>query len=64
MIVEYSGSKKEEREVKSLCIFYRLELSMSEGSLLCPKHGFKNWTKLVDPTGLTGNRLLIRPSYD
>ena len=64
MIVEYSGSKKEEREVESFCIFYRLELSMLEGSLPYLKHDFKNWTKSAGPTSLTRNRLLIWPNYD
>ena len=31
MVVKYDGSEEQEREVKSLCGFYRFELSMPEG---------------------------------
>ena len=31
MVVKYGGSEEQEREVKSLCGFYRFELSMPEG---------------------------------
>ena len=34
MVVKYGDSEEQEREVKSLCGFYRFELSMPEGPFL------------------------------
>ena len=34
MVAKYDGSEEQEREMKSLCGFYRFELSMPEGPFL------------------------------
>ena len=35
MVVKYGGSEEQEREVESLCGFYRSEPSMPEGPFPC-----------------------------